>query len=69
MKERVKKALEIAYCYGQSDGADHKSWVIDQMVQALCGSEEKYKEWVTIYEEPESDDPEDYYKWETGIAP
>lgn len=34
-RERIVKALEIAACYGQTDGAHHKTWVIDQMVRAL----------------------------------
>lgn len=33
----VQRALDIARQYGGSDGADHKMWVIDQMVRALTG--------------------------------
>ena len=69
MEERIKKALDVAWQYSQIDGAHHKAWSIDQMVRALCGSEKEYNKWVAKYEEPESDDPDDYYKWDTGIAP
>lgn len=64
--ERIEKALDIAWCYGQIDGNHHKTWVIDQMVRALCGSEEEYKKWVDKYEAP---DGEDYWEWDCGIAP
>ena len=67
MKERIEKALNIAWSYGQIDGNHHKTWVIDQMVRALCGTEKEYKKWIEAYEVPLDDD--DYYEWETGIAP
>lgn len=35
---RIKKALEIGKQYGQINGEDHKTWVIDQMIRALTGS-------------------------------
>ena len=63
--ERIKKALELAWSYGQIDGAHHKMWVIDQMVRALLG-EEKYQEFVEVYETPYGDE---YWEWDTGIAP
>lgn len=64
--KRIKEALSLAWQYGQIDGAHHKTWVIDQMVRALCGSDEEYRKWVEVYETP---DGEDYYEWDTGIAP
>ena len=67
MEERIGLALSLAYRYGQIDGSHHKAWVIDQMVKALCGSEEEYKEWVAKYTEPLEDG--DYYEWDCGIAP
>lgn len=69
MEERVRKALDIAWQYSQIDGAHHKAWAIDQMVRALCGTEEEYKNWVAKYEEPQSNEPDDYYAWDVGIAP
>lgn len=67
MNEKIKKALKIAWSYGQIDGSHHKMWVIDQMVRALCKSEVDYRKWVEAYEEPLNDG--DYYEWDTGIAP
>ena len=34
-KEKINKALEIAFEYGQIDGEHHKTWVIDQIVRTL----------------------------------
>lgn len=67
--KRIQKAMEIAWSYGQSDGAHHKAWVIDQIVRALCGSNDIYEQWVADYTKPLSDDPDDYYEWDCGIAP
>ena len=64
--KRIKSALSLAWQYGQIDGDWHKTWVIDQMVRALCGSQEEYVKWVEAYEAP---DGQDYYEWDTGIAP
>lgn len=67
--ERINKALEIAWRYSQIDGAHHKAWAIDQMVRALCGSDEEYRKWVAKYTAPLSDEPGDYYEWDVGITP
>ena len=67
MEERIKEALSIAWKYGQIDGSHHKMWVIDQIVKVLCGSKSEYKKWVETYETLLADD--NYYKWNTGIAP
>lgn len=67
MEYRIKKALEIAWSYGQIDGSHHKMWVIDQMVRALCGSEKEYVKWIETYEEMLDDG--NYYVWDKGVAP
>lgn len=67
MEEKIKNALSYAWSYGQIDGSHHKMWVIDQMVRALCETQEEYNNWVEAYEAPLSD--EEYYIWDTGIAP
>ncbi len=67
LEERIENALNIAWSYGQTDSDWHKAWVIDQMVQALCGSNESYGKWIAAYESPLSDG--DYYVWNKGIAP
>ena len=68
LENRIKDALDLAWQYGQIDGSHHRVWVIDQMVRALCGSEKKYEKWVRAYQAPLNND-EDYYEWDTGIAP
>jgi hypothetical protein len=60
-KERIDKALDLAYEYGQTDGGHHKMWIIDQMVRALTGDD--YYDWVTVYQQG------DRYYWDVGIAP
>lgn len=69
MQERIEKALNIAWRFGQIDGSNHKMWVIDQMVRILCGSEEEYADWVETYETSLSSGKYDYYEWDVGIAP
>lgn len=66
-EEKIKEALDIAWTYGTIDGSHHKMWVIDQMVRALCGSEDEYRKWTDEYEKPLEDS--DYYAWDIGIAP
>ena len=61
---RIQIALEYAE-YGSFDGADHRMWVIDQMVRALTGDE--YEKWRRDYEAGEYG-PDTYY-WDEGIAP
>ena len=66
MDERIEKALELAWNYAQIDGEYHKMWVIDQMVRALCGSEEEYEKWVEVNEMKETniiDNNERYEDW------
>jgi hypothetical protein len=60
-KERIDKALELAFQYGQIDGSHHKEWVIDQMVRIL--TDDHYDAWIGHYKDG------DQYEWETGIAP
>lgn len=59
-REAIGDALAIAEQYGQTDGADHKAWVIDQMVRALVGIDYDY--WRAAYEA-------DGDEWDEGTAP
>lgn len=59
------KAIDIALEYGQTDGAHHKMWVIDQMLRALTGDD--YDRIITDYCTG-SDGPDTYW-WDEGIAP
>lgn len=61
----ISKTLDVAYSYGQTDGAHHKAWVIDQMVRRLLG--DGYEEWIKKYKHEDGDD--DAYSWDEGIAP
>ena len=62
---RMNKALEVAQNYGGIDGAHHKTWVIDQMVRALCGN--SYAEFVAAV--CAGEDGPQTYEWDEGIAP
>lgn len=62
-KEKIRQALDIAFDYGQMDGAHHKAWTIDQMVYALFGDEWEYNEYIKKYENGRA------YEWDKGIAP
>ncbi len=64
-KQRIQAALEVAYDFGDTDGAHHKQWVIDQMVRALTAHE--YEEWVA--NRKAGDHGPETYGWEEGIAP
>jgi hypothetical protein len=61
----IRDALEVADRYGGIDGAQHKQWVIDQMVRLLAGA--RYEQWVRQHNTGPTG-PEDYC-WEEGCAP
>ena len=72
LQEKIDKALDIALQYGQTDGAHHKAWVIDQIVRVLA--EDDYKKIINEYvfdgKDPvEAVAKEEFYVWDTGIAP
>jgi hypothetical protein len=48
-------AIEVALNCGQTDGAHHKMWVIDQMLRVLVG--DRYEDGPGTYE------------WDEGIMP
>ena len=60
-KEVIDKVRNIAYEYGQIDGAHHKTWVIDQIIRELLGTE--YDNFIKEYEE------DGEYTWDIGIVP
>lgn len=62
-KEKIDKALEIAFQYGQIDGAHHKAWVIDQMVRTLSD------DYTKVINDYEMDEEGNEYEWDCGIAP
>lgn len=62
---RRDKAIKLALDYGQTDGAHHKTWVIDQILRILTGDE--YEELIISY--CNGDDGPETYGWDEGIAP
>ena len=68
LENRAKHALAIINQCGGIDGAHHKQWVLDRVVNALHGGEEDedcegYKMWIEAYED------DGKYEWDRGIAP
>jgi len=63
--EKIRAALELLIKYGHFDGAHHKTWVIDQTVEILAGSQ--YDR--IIAEACDGDDGPRTYSWDRGIAP
>ncbi len=59
--QAIGEAIAIAEEFGQTDGAHHKAWVIDQMVRALVGVD--YEVWRAAYETG------DGCEWDEGVAP
>ena len=67
-ERRIVDALEIAYKHGGHYGeTHHQAWCMDQVIRALCGSEEEYAAWVREY--CEGEEGPDTYEWNAGIAP
>ena len=65
LQEAMMDALGFASLYGQTDGAHHKAWVIDQMVRCLTGDD--YESWVAGW--CYGEDGPDTYSWDEGVAP
>jgi hypothetical protein len=70
-QKRIHDALRFAHHYGDTEGAHHKQWVIDQMVRALTGRSPNYSAeydaWVAEYRAGENGP--DTYEWDEGVAP
>ena len=64
-RRRIFEALKLATDYGQTDGAHHKMWVIDQIVRVLAGDEYP----AVIKAHNDGDDGPETYAWDEGIAP
>jgi len=59
--QAIGRAIAVAEQHGQTGGAHHKAWVIDQMVRELVGVD--YSDWRAAYEQ------DGEYEWDEGIAP
>lgn len=64
---RITQAAYLLLRWGAIDGAHHKQWTIDQALRVLL--DKAYDNVIKMYEEPDPDDPDEYYEWDTGIAP
>lgn len=62
-KCKIDLATRVASRFGMIDGAHHKQWVIDQMLQAIL-SEKEYQTWLS-----QMNSDKDYDPWDPGIAP
>lgn len=60
LDNRIAGALGVIHKFANTDGAHHKQWLIDQVVQSLTGPQ--YDQWVSDFE-----GNDDY--WDKGIAP
>lgn len=56
-----ESALRMLLDYGQTDGAHHKTWVIDQALRHLAGA--AYGRLIEAYKN------DGKYHWDEGIAP
>lgn len=63
---RTGLAIETALKYGQTEGSEHKMWVIDQMLRALLGDD--YSTIISDYSDS-GNGIQDVSTWEIGIAP
>ena len=83
LEDLVAGALQLAADFAQSEGSDHRLWVIDQMILKLLG-EETYRRWIASYENcpdcvgrgvidgdrcPACDGSGKPYQWDRGSAP
>lgn len=62
---RITAALHCAVKHGDTDGAHHKAWVIDQMVRHLAGDD--YEQ--IVAEARAGEDGPETYDWDCGIPP
>ena len=62
---RIHRTLDLIIAHGQTDGAHHKAWVIDQVVCCLTGDD-----YTTFIEEYcAGEDGPDTYGWDEGTPP
>ncbi len=73
MRLRLANALNVA---AMGSGTHHDTWVVDQMVRALCGGYEQeasftktdeYHKWVELFCGPHTNGDE--FEWNEGVPP
>ena len=67
LRLRISTALQLAFDYGQIDGDHHKTWLIDQIVIALTGSNHEYVDFLEKHNTGK--DGPNTYEWNQGVAP
>jgi len=65
LEQQAFRAIELAVRFGGADGADHKAWVIDQMVRILAS--DSYGK--IVADARNGEDGPETYAWDVGIAP
>jgi hypothetical protein len=60
---REQRVIDLTVDYGSIDGADHKQWVLDQIVRVIAGV--NYDAFVETY----MSDEDGMIDWDRGIAP
>jgi hypothetical protein len=60
---REQRVIDLIVDYGSIDGADHKQWVLDQIVRVIAGV--NYDAFVETY----MSDEDGMIDWDRGIAP
>lgn len=63
LKNNHTEAIKLAYKYGQTEGADHKMWVINRMFETLIDDEFDYNEYLSCYRADTGKG------WKSGVAP
>lgn len=64
-ERRIQNAIEQAVRFGDVESAEHRAWLINQMVHTLAG--EKYEQ--VISEKESARGGPDSYVWDKGVAP
>jgi hypothetical protein len=65
LEDRVQLATDLILENAQTDGAHHKTWVLDQVLRVLTG--DRYQQVIDAY--CDGDDGEMAYDWDEGVAP
>lgn len=66
-ENKIQEIRDLIYRFGGIDGAHHKQWLLDQIIQKTCDSQNEYLDWIKQYEDGE-DGPKTY-EWDRGIVP
>ena len=68
LSERISNSLNLIWNYAHLKDSEHKTWLIDQILQALTGNEDDYTEWIEEYESTDDNSTEELI-WDFGTEP